>query len=129
MNRDQFREYITAFNADDWDGFSRFYAEDVLLDLGGKKQIRGRQGIVDFYKEVKAKIVETLVINKIVMDDEGLAADISTEFRALEDWPDFIAGEIKKGESIHIRSFIIYDINPAGQFQTIRSTRAPLGGV
>ena len=33
MNRDQFREYITAFNADDWEGFSKFYAEDVILDL------------------------------------------------------------------------------------------------
>ena len=129
MNRNLFRDYISAFNADDWDGFSRFYAEDVLLDLGGKKQIRGRQGIVDFYKEVKAKIRETLVINKIVLDEEGLAADISTEFFALEDWPDFIAGPILKGEAINIRSFIIYDINPKGEFQTIRSTRAPLGGV
>ena len=37
MNRNLFRDYISAFNADDWNGFSKFYAEDVVLDNNDAK--------------------------------------------------------------------------------------------
>ena len=45
-----------------------------------------------------------------------------TEFHALEDWPDFIAGAIRKGESINIVSWAFYKI-VNGRFTHIRSTR------
>jgi hypothetical protein len=57
-----------------------------------------------------------------VADEAGLAAEVATEFYALEDWPDFIAGPIRKGESIHIVSWVFYTI-VNGRFQNIRSTR------
>ena len=122
MNKQLFGEYIASFNRDDFEGFSKYYADDVVLELGKRKTLHGRQAIVDFYREVKSKIRETLVIRNVVADDAGLAAEIATEFHALVDWPDFIAGPIRKGESIHIVSWIFYTI-VKGRFQTIRSTR------
>jgi SnoaL-like domain len=122
MNKQLYAEYIAAFNRDDFEGFSKYYADDVVLQLGKRKTIHGRQGIIDFYREVKARIRETLVINAMVADEEGLAVEVATEFYALEDWPDFIAGAIRKGESIHIVSWAFYTI-VNGKFQTIRSTR------
>jgi ketosteroid isomerase-like protein len=122
MNKQLYREYIAAFNRDDFDGFSKYYAEDVVLNLGNRRTIHGRQGIIDFYREVKAKIRETLEIRNIVADEDGLAAEVATEFHALQDWPDFIAGAIRKGESIHIVSWCFYTI-VNGKFKTIRSTR------
>lgn len=122
MNKQLYAEYIDCFNRDDFDGFSKYYADDVVLNLSGKKTIHGRQAIVDFYREVKAKIRETLVIRTIVADEEGLAVEVATEFHALEDWPDFIAGAIRKGESIHIVSWAFYRI-ANGRFTHIRSTR------
>jgi hypothetical protein len=122
MNKQLYAEYIAAFNRDDFEGFSKYYAEDVVLNLGNRKTIRGRQGIIDLYREVKARIRETLVIRNIVADEDGLAVEVATEFHALEDWPDFIAGAIRKGESIHIVSWAFYTI-VNGKFQTIRSTR------
>ena len=122
MNKQLFADYIDSFNRDDFEGFSKYYAEDVVLELGKRKTLRGRQAIIDFYREVKARIRETLVIQNVVADEEGLAAEVATEFHALEDWPDFIAGPIRKGESIHIVSWVFYRI-VNGRFQHIRSTR------
>jgi hypothetical protein len=122
MNKQLFADYIDSFNRDDFAGFSKYYAEDVVLELGRRRTLQGRQAIVDFYREVKARIRETLVIRTVVADDEGLAAEVATEFHALEDWPDFIAGPIAKGESIHIVSWVFYRI-VNGRFQHIRSTR------
>jgi hypothetical protein len=122
MNKQLFGEYIASFNRDDFEGFSKYYADDVVLQLGNRKTLHGRQAIIDFYREVKSKIRETLVINRVVADETGLAAEIATQFHALEDWPDFIAGPIAKGESIHIVSWVFYTI-VNGRFQTIRSTR------
>jgi hypothetical protein len=121
MNKNQFRDYIDCFNRDDFAGFSKYYTEDVVLELP-RKELRGRQAIVDFYREVKARIRETLQINQVVADEEGLAAEVATEFYALEDWPDFIVGPIRKGESIHIVSFVMYRIRD-GKFAHIKSAR------
>ena len=122
MNKQLFADYIDSFNRDDFEGFSKYYAEDVVLELGKRKRLQGRQAIIDFYREVKSRIRETLVIRAVVADEEGLAAEVATEFHALEDWPDFIAGPIRKGESIHIVSWVFYRIVD-GRFQHIRSTR------
>jgi hypothetical protein len=117
-----FLDYIGSFNRDDFAGFGKYYAEDVLFELGRKKQIRGRQAILDFYREVKARVRETLEVRNVISDAEGLAAEIATEFVALEDWPEFIAGAMKKGDVIRILSFVHYRIRD-GKFTHIRSTR------
>jgi hypothetical protein len=121
MDKSQFHDYIHSFNRDDFNGFSKYYAEDVLLELPSK-ELRGRQAIIDFYKGVKARVRETLKINQVVCDADGLAAEVATEFFGLEDWPDFIAGPLRKGESIRIISFVMYRIRN-GQFAHIRSAR------
>lgn len=121
MNKNQFRDYIDCFNRDDFPGFSRYYTDDVVLELP-RKTLHGPQAIVDFYREVKARIRETLQINQVVADEEGLAAEVATEFHALEDWPEFIVGPIRKGESINIVSFVMYRIRD-GKFAHIKSAR------
>ncbi len=49
MTEDDFRTYIAAFNARDFAGFRKYYADDVEFNLGDRKQIIGAQGIIDFY--------------------------------------------------------------------------------
>jgi hypothetical protein len=122
MNKQLFADYIDCFNRNDFEGFGKYYAEDVLLELGRKKQLHGRQAILDFYREVKARVRETLEIRNVICDQNGLAAEIATEFYGLEDWPDFIAGPLKRGDSIRILSFVHYVIRD-GKFAHIRSTR------
>jgi SnoaL-like domain len=123
MTKEKFRDYIDSFNRDDYAGFGKYYAEDVLLDLGGRMEIRGRDGILDFYRGVKKRVRETLTINNVLVDGNVLAAEIATEFYGLEDWPDFIAGPLMKGDAINLISFIFYTINDHGQYQVIRTAR------
>jgi hypothetical protein len=122
MNKQLFADYIDSFNRDDFEGFGKYYTDDVLFELGRKKQLRGRQAILDFYREVKSKVRETLEIRNVIVDEDGLAAEIATEFYGLADWPDFIAGPLRRGDSIHIVSFVHYRLRD-GKFAHIRSTR------
>ena len=115
--------YIGAFNRGDF-SFTDFYEDDVVLYLGQKAVLNGKQAIKDFYTRVFEKVRETLTVDKVVLDDEGLGCIIRTEFHALEDWPDFIAGPMKKGDSIFIESFIFYTIGANGKFTEIRTTRS-----
>jgi len=121
MDKSQFHDYIDSFNRNDFEGFSKYYADDVLLELPNK-QLHGRQAIVDFYRVVKARVRETLQINQLVCDADGIAAEVATEFHGLEDWPEFIAGPLRKGESIRIISFVMYRMRN-GKFAHIRSAR------
>jgi len=122
LNKELFADYIASFNRDDFAGFGKYYADDVLFELGRRKQLRGRQAILDFYRDVKSKVRETLEIRDVIADESGLAAEIATEFYGLTDWPEFIAGPLKRGDAIHIVSFVLYRIR-GGKFVHIRSTR------
>ena len=43
-----------------------------------------------------------------VGDEHHLAVHVRTEFYGLEDWPDFIAGPLMKGDKINIESLGYY---------------------
>lgn len=121
MTRDDVRAYFDAFNRKDFDGFGRFYAPDVVLDVG--RFVRhGRQGITDFYREVAKTCDERLTVQRIVMDEEGVAVEVDTEFKGLVHNPDFVAGPLVPGESIFITSFIFYTVRD-DQFVAIKARR------
>jgi len=108
MDIADYHDYIACFNANDFEGFGKYYRDDVIFNLGDKKQIVGRENILDFYRGVKAKVRETLDILSVVAGEDALAVHVRTEFFGLEDWPDFIAGRLMKGESLTIESLGYY---------------------
>jgi hypothetical protein len=120
MSRERFLAYIDAFNNDDYASFGDYYAEDVLLVIAGKRELRGRQAIFDFYKEVKSQTQRTIQVNKFIGTENRIAVELESEFLALEDLPDFSAGPMKKGGRIFINTFVIYDLAD-GRFSQIRS--------
>ncbi len=123
MNKQEFTEYTRAFSNCDYDAYSRFYADDVVLELGSVGEIKGRQGIVDFYKAMNRTVRETLTIHQVIADEDGLAADLSMEFRAIEDAPDFVVGAMKKGEVIRGGVIALYTIKD-GKVTRIRTVRS-----
>lgn len=120
MTRERFQAYIDAFNRNDYSGFGDYYAEDVVLVIAGKRELRGRQAIFDFYKVVKAQTTRTIQVNKFIGTEDRIATELESEFLALEDLPDFSAGPMKKGGRIFINTFVIYDLVD-GKFARIRS--------
>jgi hypothetical protein len=122
MTYEDYADYIERFNANDFEGFGRYYADDVVFNLGDKKQIVGRDNILDFYRDVKSKVRETLDILGVCAGPDTLACHVRTEFYALVDWPDFIAGPLKQGDSLNIESLGFYYLRD-GKFAQILGAR------
>lgn len=66
MTEADYADYIARFNANDSEGFGYYYCDDVVFDLGDKRQIVGVYDILDFHRDVKAKGRETLDILAVV---------------------------------------------------------------
>jgi ketosteroid isomerase-like protein len=120
MTADRFAAYIDAFNRDDYGAFGDYYHDDVTLVIAGKHELRGRDAIFDFYRTVKATTRRTIAINNVVTAGNQLAAELQSEFLALEDLPAFTAGPMKKGDRIFINTVVLYELRD-GKFLRIRS--------
>ena len=122
MTRDDFETYIKAFNANDFEGFSKYYADDVDFQLGSGTHIVGREKIVEFYRGVKAHFDETLTIIDLFLGDTGAGLHVYTKFETIKDWPDFELWPTKKGDVREIESLILYTI-ANGKITQIKSAR------
>jgi hypothetical protein len=121
--RAAFLAYTRAFSSAEYERFSAFYTDDVVLELSTLPPIRGRQGIVDFYSKMFPSVRENLEIHQIVADDQGIAGDFTSVFTAIQDAPDFVVGPLKRGESIRVRVFVYYTLRD-GLISKIKVARA-----
>jgi hypothetical protein len=122
ISRDSYMQYVNWFNAND-PRFIDYYHPDVELELSGTT-IKGAQGILNFYKEVKAHIREKVEISHFVSDATGVAGVMPTEFRVYKDWPqpNFFKRDLKAGEVMRTISFGMYWMQD-GKFKTIKTAR------
>jgi hypothetical protein len=104
-----YRAYLAAFNEHDYEGFGRYYAEDVIFE-GRGGNFRGRAQVVDFYRGVHTRLRETLSIGDLIVGPQGILADLLTTLYALQDWPDFPTGPIRKGQTVRSQNFIWYEV-------------------
>jgi hypothetical protein len=121
--RAAFLAYTRAFSNAEYERFSAFYTDDVVLELNKLPPIRGRQGIVDFYSKMFPTVRENLEIHQVVADDNGIAGDFTSVFTAIEDAPDFVVAPLKKGESVRVRVFVYYTLRD-GLISRIKVARA-----
>jgi hypothetical protein len=75
ITREQYDQYVEWFNVND-PRFTQFYHDDVELELSNAV-IKGKQGILDFYAEVKAHIKETVTVDHFVSDATVTASIMS----------------------------------------------------
>jgi len=120
-DRAWFEAYLAAFNANDFEGFGAYYAEDVQF-FGQAATLTGRQAVLDFYRGVKARIDERVDLLSFVGGAEMIAAEIRTTLIPLQDWPDFPTGPLVKGAARQSINFALYDL-AGGKFRRIRSAR------
>ncbi len=120
--RQAFMQYTRAFSNADFDGFSRFYTDDVRCELPSMVLER-REGIVGFYRQMFETVRESLTLHQLVADDSGLAADVTSQFTAIEDAPNFVVAPLKKGEFVRVRVFVYYTLRD-GKISHIRVARA-----
>lgn len=122
MTEDDFHAYIAAFNASDFDGFGRFYADDVIFELGAMKRIEGRANILAFYREVKAHIVEVVTPLSVIVTPTRIAMHCRTTFDTFRDWPDFEIWPTRAGDHREVETIAMYEL-ANGRFTHIRGAR------
>src|SRR5207237_1770541 len=93
---------------------------EIVLVIGGQREMPGPHAIFDFYRRVKAQAHRTIRVRNFVNGPDRVAAELESEFLALEDVPDFSAGPMKKGDRIFMHTFVLYEIRD-GRFVRIRS--------
>jgi len=121
MTREDYDDYLAKFNVND-SSFIEYYHPDVTLELSGS-EIRGAQGIKDFYADVKKYIKETVEVTTYIYDGKQLAVEIPTTFEVIADWDKSFWGmDLKKGQVMRVISWGIYDIE-GGKFKRIRTAR------
>ncbi len=121
--RQAYMEYTRAFSNADFERFSEYYTEDVVCTLGGGIVLRGKDGIVDFYRKMFGTVRESLTLHHLIADDTGLAADITSQFTALADAPHFVVAPLKKGEFVRVHVFVHYELRD-GRISRIKVARA-----
>jgi hypothetical protein len=82
----------------------------VLLELGSVPPIRGRQGIIDFYRPMFQRVREKLTINRVTATDSTIELDAITRFTAIRDAPDFVVAPLKKGDYVEGRVLVSYQL-------------------
>jgi hypothetical protein len=120
--RDAFRAYTQAFSNADFDGFSRYYTHDVVCELPALT-LRGKEGIVGFYREMFKSVRESLTVHQVIADDDGIAADVTSRFTAIEAAPHFVIAPLNKGDFIEGRVFVHYTLR-SGKIAYIKVARA-----
>jgi hypothetical protein len=119
ITKGAFADYIAAFNRKDFDGFGKYYAKDVVLELNAGFQLNGQDAILNYYRQVQAHIRENVQVRQVIADGQGLAAELQTEFLCINDWPDFPGGAMKKGDLLRRIGFVHYSLGD-GKFTHIK---------
>jgi ketosteroid isomerase-like protein len=120
MSAQRFAEYIAAFNRGDYAAFGDFYDAGVVLNIAGKRELHGREAIFDFYRTVRAQAQRTIEVVNVISAGNFIAAELQSEFLALEDVPNFTAGAMKRGDRIFINTISLKELR-AGRIERIRS--------
>jgi len=120
--RQAFLDYTQAFSNAEFEKFSQYYTDDVECWLG-KILLKGKQGILDFYRPMFKKVRESLTIHRFIADEHGIAAELTAQFTAIEDAPDFVLSPLQKGEFIRGDMFVHYALRD-GKITSIRVARA-----
>jgi len=117
---DRFRAYMHAFNHSNWGALREHYAPDIRLVIGNGTELVGRDAIVDFYGKVKQQTRRTIEIVQCFAEGQTLAAELESEFLALEDAPDFAARPMARGDRYFLNSFVLYEFEH-DQYTRIRA--------
>lgn len=120
-----YQEYLRRFNAGD-DRYAELYDENVVFDHGPFYGVlRGRRAILDFYRDVRTQMKETVTADAVVIDNERrmMAAELTTELRAIRDGVKLASRTINTGDVYTSRGTAIYEFNAEGKITFIRAAK------
>jgi hypothetical protein len=114
--------YAEAFSTADMERAGSYYSDDVTLALPSAPPLVGKQAVVGFYEAMFRRVRERVTVHHMTIDDDGIAADVTSTFTALEDALDFPVMPLMQGEAIAVRVIVFYRLRN-GLICDIRVTR------
>ncbi len=122
-----YHAYAAAFSNGDPARYTRFYTDDVVLELGSVPKIEGADGIAAFYTEMFKTVRETLTIHDLDANDERLVVDCTSRFTAIEDAPDFVVAPLAKGDFVEVGVKVTYKLREGRAYHIgVSRTRDPV---
>ena len=109
MRREVFEDYINRFNARDATAFEDYIDPNATV-INGMLRISGMQGMKDHYARIWRSFSEELHVERFVSDEQTLAVQMWTHFKAMKDDDDSPFGSVKAGESFDYHGVIMYQI-------------------
>jgi len=119
ISEKQFAEYVETFNNNNYATLGDCLNEDVLLGIGGRKELQGREAVLDFCRVMKMQVESTIEIKRIISSGNLLAAELQFELLALENVSDFIAGPLRKDSRTLLIVFALCNLR-GGRFAQVR---------
>lgn len=129
MNLEEYQGYVASFNNRDYDGFMRFFAEDVALEQVGHA-LRGKEGIRSFYGFFHDAVVETAEILRFFPGEDADFAQLKINFRGVKPLTQAMLDErgcgymtpVPEGADFDLEFFIVYERNDSGLIHRIKCT-------
>ena len=127
MTREEFLVYMNHFNNKEYDGLTKYFADDIVveyfdnfvLEKQTPKVLHGKDAFVANYMSLHSTVREFLDLGFCLFDGEHLIVELYTEFHALVD-TEFTAGMMKKGDVFSVTNWVCYDFDKDGKFKRIR---------
>jgi len=119
MSKEQFVKYVEAFNRKDYAILEACFHKDVLLGIGGSKELQGKNAVLDFCKIMELQVESNIEVKRYVASGNLLAAELQFELTALKDVPDFIAGPLKKDSRTLLTVFALCNVRE-DRFEQVR---------
>lgn len=118
--------YLERFNAGD-ESYAEIYHPDVVFEHDPKfGTLRGRQAIIEFYRNIRQQLKEEVKVSTLVIDNERglMAAELTTRLVATRDGVDMPSGRLNTGDAIITRGTVYYGLKDG----RIVSIRGGIGG-
>lgn len=125
MSKERFEEYLSLFNAGD-ERYAQFYDENVVFHHAPMFGVlRGRQAILEFYRNIRTQVSEQVTPHAVVVDNRQgmMAAELSTRLVALRDGIAMPSGNLNTGDTIISEGTVYYTLKD-GRIVNIRGSKS-----
>jgi hypothetical protein len=127
MNEENYRRYVKAFNACNYDELETFFADDFALENAGFI-VKGKPAFREFYKFFHTYCRETVILKKFFPGNGAFVANVVIRFEGIEDLTPAVLAEkgypgmtpVPKGQSVDVEFLILYELNAQGLVQHIK---------
>jgi hypothetical protein len=127
MTRSDYERYVAAFNGPDYDALMRFFADDVVLEVGGHA-MRGTSEIRSFYAFFHQYVREIVTILDFYPSDTAPMADVLIRFEGMKELTQAMLDErgyghmtpVPAGGAVDLEFFIQYQKGSGGLIHRIK---------